>query len=86
MNKAVFGGLGMTAYFDSEAATGFEQGNERRINATALTMFRQLTGYGRTGRISPVDLSDYAPEVADEIEQRAHNLLADYHSGKIGLL
>jgi hypothetical protein len=76
----------MTAYCNGEALTGFEQGCERRINATALTMFRHLTGYGRTGKIAEVDLSEYSPEMAEEIEQRAHSLLVDYHSGKIGLL
>ncbi len=60
--------------------------SEGTLNAKALTRFRQLTNYGRSGKKYNIDLDAYQPEVADEIEQRAHDLLADYHSGRIGLL
>lgn len=60
--------------------------SEGMLNAKALTRFRQLTNYGRSGRKYNINLDDYSPEVVDEIEQRANELVADYHSGRIGLL
>lgn len=60
--------------------------SEQSLNSTALKRFRQLTRYGRVGKQVDIDLEQYEPEVADQIESRALELLADYHSGRIGLI